>query len=122
MDEPLLEQVAYHLQLHGKTLQDIALQLIVDEVTRFPIFIFSQPPVAIGESIPGLPDATAGWYIKVITTEQLIEKGVIPLEKAKHFVASFKAPQDYICLLLIPHAPQTPQFIFAPYAGYTTSE
>ncbi len=121
MDQPLLEQVAYHLQLHGKTLQDLALQLIADEVTRFPVFIFSQPTVGIGESIPDLPDATAGWHIKVITTEQLIEKGVIPLEKAKHFVASFKSPQDYICLLLIPHAPQNPQFIFAPYAGYLSS-
>lgn len=121
MDEPLLEQVAYHLQLHGKTLQDLALQLLSDEVTRFPVFVFSQSPVALGESIPDLSEAQHGWYMKIVTTEQLIEKGVIPLEKAKHFVASFKSPQDYICLLLIPHAPQSPQFIFAPYAGYITT-
>lgn len=122
MDEVLLKQVEQVLRMRASDMKEASENLIRDEITKYPVFIISQTQVAFGEPLPDSNPATDLWHVRVVSTEMLIEKGIIPLEKAKNFVASYKSAAAFMCLLVVPEPPERPGFIFAPYHSYMSHE
>lgn len=104
--EHALRENATHLKGCAETVMD-------DNITNFPVFVFHKGEVAWGEDITP-EEESAEWRIHITTAEELIRKQVIELEKAKLFVAGFKNPRQFACVLAVSKT-EGAHFIFYPY-------
>lgn len=108
-----LYSIEHVLRENGSYLKECAAAIMDDNITNFPVFIFHKGEVVWGENIT--PEGEqAEWQISLTTAEELIRKGVIELEKAKLFVAGFKNPRQYACILAVSKS-EGAHFIFYPY-------
>lgn len=108
-----LYSIEHTLRENGGYLKECAAAVMNDNITNFPVFIFHKGEVAWGENIT--PEGeSAEWQIHLTTAEDLIRRGVIELEKAKLFVAGFKSPRDFACVLALSKT-EGAHFIFYPY-------
>ncbi|MCG9910806.1 MAG: hypothetical protein MH137_05830 [Flavobacteriales bacterium] len=109
-----LFSVEQYLKSNASYLKECALAVLEDQVTNFPVFIFHKGEVTWGENIT--PDAEdTEWFIHLSTAEELIKRGIIELEKAKLFVAGYKNPRQFACVLAVAKE-QGVSFIFYPYS------
>jgi hypothetical protein len=102
------------LKSNASYLKECALAVLEDEVTHFPVFIFHKGEVTWGENITP-DDEDAEWFVHLSTAEELIKRGIIELEKAKLFVAGYKNPRQFACVLAVAKE-QGASFIFYPYS------
>jgi len=108
-----LYSIEHVLRENGAYLKDCAATIMDDNITNFPVFVFHKGEVTWGENIT--PEGEqAEWQINLTTAEELIRKGIIELEKAKLFVAGFKNPREFACVLAVTKS-EGAHFIFYPY-------
>jgi hypothetical protein len=108
-----LYSIEHVLRENGTYLKECAGAVMDDLITNFPVFIFHKGEVAWGENVT--PEGEqAEWQINLTTAEELIRKGIIELEKAKLFVAGFKNPREFACVLAVTKS-EGAHFIFYPY-------
>lgn len=107
-----LYSIEHTLRENGSYLKECAAAVMDDNITNFPVFVFHKGEVTWGENIT--PAGDAEWQIHLTTAEDLIRRGVIELEKAKLFVAGFKSPREFACVLAVAKS-EGAHFIFYPY-------
>ncbi|MBE9584979.1 hypothetical protein IM792_11015 [Mucilaginibacter sp. JRF] len=102
------------LKFFSESIREVAVEIMVEGLSAYPIFIAHQHDVKLGEVILDRNELNSEWSVHASTLEEFIEKGVIKKELKQRFIDSFKNPHDFMCVFAI--VPEGANFIFFPYS------
>jgi hypothetical protein len=111
-ESPLLS-LERDLKIYNESIHEVAIEIMVEGLSSYPIFIAYQHIVKLGELILDRDDLNMEWSINASTLEEFIEKGVIKKELKERFAKSYKNPHDFMCLFVM--VPEGANFVYYPY-------
>ncbi|HEY9002226.1 MAG TPA: hypothetical protein VIM89_12795 [Mucilaginibacter sp.] len=111
-ESPLLS-LERDLKVYSESIHEVAIEIMVEGLSSYPIFIAYQHIVKLGELILDRDDLNMEWSINASTLEEFVEKGVIKKELQERFTKSYKNPHDFMCLFVI--VPEGANFVYFPY-------
>lgn len=115
MEKPdYLDSLERDLKLYKEAIREASETIVQDGVSDYPIFIMHKIPVPLGELILNAEELDTEWSVSATTAEDLIKAGIIQIEKAKQFIATYKPADEHMCLFVIPGDGRA-NFIFIPY-------
>jgi hypothetical protein len=101
------------LRFFNESIKEVAIEIMVEGLSAYPIFIAHQHDITLGEVILDRHDINSEWSIHASTLEEFIERGVIKKELKQRFIDSYKNPHDYMCVFAV--VPEGANFVFFPY-------
>ncbi len=111
-DSPL-KSLEVDLRLYSESIREIAVEIMVEGLSGYPIFVAHQHEVSLGEMILDKEDLNTDWTIHASTLEEFVEKGIIKKELKQRFIDNFKNPHEFMCVFAI--VPEGANFVFFPY-------
>ena len=111
-ESPLLS-LERDLKIYSESIHEVAIEIMVEGLSRYPIFIAYQHIVKLGELILDRDDLNMDWSINASTLEEFIEKGIIKKELKDRFLKTYKNAHDYMCLFVV--VPEGANFVYYPY-------
>ena len=101
------------LKFYSESLHEVSVEIMVEGLSLYPIFIAHQHEVKLGEMILDRHDLNTEWTIQASTLEEFIEKKIIKAELKERFITSYKNPHDFMCVFVI--VPEGANFVYFPY-------
>ena len=101
------------LEFYKDTLREVAVEIMLEGLSAYPIFVAHQHEVALGEMILDSKELGTNWSIQASTLEEFIEKSIIQHNKQEMFIQSYKPADDFMCVFAI--VPEGANFIYYPY-------
>jgi len=101
------------LKLFNESIREVAIEIMVEGLSKYPIFIAHQHQLNLGELILDRHDLNTEWSIHASTLEEFLEKGIIKEILKDRFIQSYKNPNDFMCVFVI--VPEGANFIYYPY-------
>lgn len=101
------------LDFYSDSIREVAIEIIAEGLSAYPIFIAHQHTVNFGELILDKDELGTNWSIQVSTLEEFVERNVIKPDRKARFVKHYKKPEDYMCLFVV--VPEGANFVFYPY-------
>jgi len=101
------------LKAFNDALREVAVEIIVEGLSNYPIFIAHQHELQLGEVILDRHELNSDWTIHASTLEEFVERGVIKPELKERFIASYKSPKNYMCIFVV--VPEGANFVYFPY-------
>ncbi|PJJ83250.1 hypothetical protein [Mucilaginibacter auburnensis] len=101
------------LKEFNDALHEVAVEIIVEGLSKYPIFVAHQHELKLGEVILDRHELNAEWTIHASTLEEFVERGVIKPELKERFITSYKSPKDYMCVFVV--VPEGANFVYYPY-------
>ena len=101
------------LKLYSDSIHEVAIEIMVEGLSLYPIFVAHQHEVKLGEMILDRHDLNTEWTIQASTLEEFIERGIIKKELKERFIKTYKTPHDYMCMFVI--VPEGANFVYYPY-------
>jgi L-cysteine desulfidase len=101
------------LKYFNESIREIAVEIMVEGLSKYPIFIAHQHDLKLGELILDRHDLNSEWSIHTSTLEEFIERGVIKKELEQRFIDTYKNPNNYMCVFVV--VPEGANFVFFPY-------
>jgi hypothetical protein len=101
------------LKLYSESMHEVSLEIMVEGLSRYPIFVAHQHEVKLGEMILDRHDLNTEWTIQASTLEEFIEKRIIKEELKERFLKTYKNPNDFMCIFVI--VPEGANFVYYPY-------
>lgn len=111
-DSPL-RSLEVDLRLYSESIREIAVEIMVEGLSGYPIFVAHQHEVKLGEMILDKEELNTDWNIHASTLEEFVEKGIIKKELKQRFIDNFKNPHEFMCVFAI--VPEGANFVFFPY-------
>jgi hypothetical protein len=111
-DSPLLS-LERDLKFFHESIREVAIEIMVEGLSNYPIFIAHQHELSLGELILDRHDLNTEWSIHASTLEEFVEKGVIKEILKARFIQSYKNPNDFMCVFVV--VPEGANFIYYPY-------
>ena len=111
-ESPLLS-LEIDLKLFNESIREVAVEIMVEGLSMYPIFVAHQHEVAIGEVILDKDDINSDWSINASTLEEFMERGIIKKELKQRFIDTYKKPENFMCVFVI--VPEGANFVFFPY-------
>lgn len=111
-ESPLLS-LEVDLKLFNESIREVAIEIMVEGLSKYPIFIAHQHELTLGEVILDRHDINSDWSIHASTLEEFIERGVIKKELKQRFIDTYKNPDKYMCVFVV--VPDGANFVFFPY-------
>ena len=111
-ESPLLS-LKKDLKLYSESIHEVAVEIMVEGLSRYPIFIAHQHEVKLGEPILDRHDLNTEWSIHASTMEEFVERGIIKKDLEARFTKSYKNPHDFMCVFVI--VPEGANFVYYPY-------
>jgi len=108
-----LESLEVDLKFLSESIKEIAVEIMVEGLSKYPIFIAHQHEVALGEVIFDRHEMNTEWTIQASTLEEFMERGVIKKELEERFIDTYKKPDKFMCVFVI--VPDGANFVFFPY-------
>jgi hypothetical protein len=102
------------LKFFSESIREVAIEIMVEGLSQYPIFVAHQHDVELGEIILDRHELNSEWSIHASTLEEFIERGVIKKELRERFISSYKNPDTYMCVFVI--VPEGANFVYFPYA------
>lgn len=102
------------LKFFSESIREVAVEIMVEGLSAYPVFIAHQHEMKIGEVILDRNELNSEWTIHASTLEEFIEKGVIKKELKQRFIDSFKNPHNFMCVFAV--VPEGANFVFFPYS------
>lgn len=99
------------LQPYKKILSQASDVILNENVSKYPIFIIHQQEVHMGVSLIEAGEKIK-WSVNASTLEEFVTKELIFHEKAQDFIATYKDPEQHLCLFTLSELGA--QFIFIP--------
>jgi predicted nucleotidyltransferase len=112
-DSPLIS-LRRDLKSFSESLYEVAVEIMVEGLSKYPIFVAHQHEIKLGEVIFDRVDLGTEWSINASTLEEFIERGVIKAELKTRFIETYKDPKDFMCVFVV--VPEGANFVFVPYA------
>ncbi len=109
-----LESLEVDLKFLSESIKEIAVEIMVEGLSKYPIFIAHQHEVALGEVIFDRHEMNTEWTIQASTLEEFMERGVIKKELEERFIDNYKKPDRFMCVFVV--VPDGANFVFFPYA------
>ena len=109
---PLLS-LEIDLKLFNESIREVAIEIMVEGLSLYPIFIAHQHELSLGEVILDRHELNSEWSIHASTLEEFIERSVIKKELRERFISTYKNPHDFMCVFVI--VPEGANFVFFPY-------
>ncbi|MVZ66543.1 hypothetical protein GQF61_11790 [Sphingobacterium sp. DK4209] len=101
------------LDFYKEAIQEVAVELMAEGYTLYPIFVAHQHEVDLGEVILDRAELNTAWTVHASSLEEFIEKGLIEEDKRAYFEKSFKPANEFMCLFVV--VPEGANFVFYPY-------
>jgi len=111
-ESPLLT-LETDLKFFNESIREVAVEIMVEGLSSYPIFIAHQHDLALGEVILDRHDLNSEWSIHASTLEEFIERGVIKKELKERFISTYKNPHEFMCVFVV--VPEGANFVFFPY-------
>ncbi|TAF46875.1 MAG: hypothetical protein EAZ51_09750 [Sphingobacteriales bacterium] len=111
-ESPLLS-LKKDLELYHESIREVAIEIMVEGLSAYPIFVAHQHQITLGEPILDNHELGTDWTIHASTLEEFIDKGIIKTSKKEAFIKSFKDASDYACLFVV--VPEGANFVYFPY-------
>jgi hypothetical protein len=111
--ESPLKSLETDLKFYSESLKEVGVEIMVEGISEFPIFVAHQHEVKLGEPILDRNELNTAWSIHASTIEEFSEKGLIQADKKERFIKQYKDPYQYMCVFVI--VPEGANFIFFPY-------
>lgn len=108
-----LKSLKVDLDFYSDSLKEVAMEMMAEGYTLYPIFIAHQHEVSIGELLLNKDELNTQWTIQVSSLEEFVERGLIKEDRKAHFIKHFKNANAYMCLFVI--VPEGANFVFYPY-------
>jgi hypothetical protein len=109
---PLLS-LEHDLKVFNDAIREVAVEIIVEGLSKYPIFIAHQHELKLGEVILDRHELNSEWTIHASTLEEFVDRGVIKPELKERFIASYKSPKDHMCVFVV--VPEGANFVYYPY-------
>jgi hypothetical protein len=103
------------LKLFSEPIKEVAVEIMVEGLSKYPIFIAHQHELKLGEVILDRHDLNSSWSIHASTLEEFLERGVIKPELKQRFTDTYKNPKDFMCVFVV--VPEGANFVFVPYGN-----
>jgi hypothetical protein len=110
----LLDSLQDDLAFYAPMIKEVAIEMMKEKFTAYPIFIAHQHEVKIGELILAKEDFARDFSINATTLESVVEAKIILPERKGDFIHNFQNPKTTMCILLV--LVSGAHFIFVPYA------
>src|SRR6195952_5850709 len=101
------------LKFFNESIREVAVEIMVEGLSNYPIFIAHQHELALGEVILDRHDLNTEWSIHASTLEEFVERGIIKKELEARFIKSYKNPHDFMCVFVV--VPEGANFVYYPY-------
>jgi hypothetical protein len=101
------------LKFFNESIREVAVEIMVEGLSAYPIFIAHQHDLKLGEVILDRHDLNTEWSIHASTLEEFLEKGVVKEILKDRFIQSYKNPHDFMCVFVV--VPEGANFIYYPY-------
>jgi len=111
--ESPLKSLKSDLDFYAESIKEIAVEIMAEGLSAYPIFIAHQHNVNMGELILDKNELGAAWSIHASTLEEFVERGIIREDRKAHFVKQYKKPEDFMCIFAI--VPEGANFVFYRY-------
>lgn len=111
--ESPLKSLKVDLDFYAEPIKEIAVEIMAEGLSAYPIFIAHQHEVAVGELILDKAELGTDWSIHASTLEEFVERGIIKEDRKGHFIKQYKKPEDFMCVFVI--VPEGANFVFYPY-------
>ncbi len=111
--ESPLKSLKTDLDFYSESIKEIAVEIMAEGLSAYPIFIAHQHEVKLGELILDRNELGTEWSIHASTLEEFVERGVIKEDRKPHFIKQYKKAEDYMCMFVI--VPEGANFVFYPY-------
>ncbi len=111
-ESPLLS-LEKDLKFFNESIHEVAVEIMVEGLSNYPIFIAHQHELNLGELILDRYDLNTEWSIHASTLEEFVEKGIIKEILKERFISSYKNPNDFMCVFVV--VPEGANFVYYPY-------
>jgi hypothetical protein len=111
-ESPLLS-LEKDLKFFNESIHEVAVEIMVEGLSKYPIFIAHQHDLKLGELILDRNDLNTEWSIHASTVEEFLEKGLIKDALKERFIQSYKNPNDFMCVFVV--VPEGANFVYYPY-------
>lgn len=108
-----LESLEVDLKYFNDSIKEVAIEIMVEGLSKYPIFIAHQHEVKLGEVIFDRHEMNTDWTIQASTLEEFMERGVIKKELKERFIDTYKNPDKFMCVFVV--VPEGANFVFFPY-------
>lgn len=109
----LLDILAEDLDFYSPMIKEVAVDMMKENFTQYPVFVAHQHEVKLGEPILLREDYAREFSIHATTLEELVEIKLILPERENDFKLNYKSPKEFMCILLF--APSEARFVYVPY-------
>ena len=110
-----LESLEVDLKYFNDSIKEVAIEIMVEGLSKYPIFVAHQHEVKLGEVIFDRHEMNTDWTIQASTMEEFMERGVIKKELRQRFIDTYKNPDKFMCVFVI--VPEGANFVFFPYTN-----
>lgn len=108
-----LKELELNLNIYKESIREIAVEILQNDVSKYPIFVASREPVSIGKMIIDKEELALEWSIFASTLEEFVQRKIVLEDRLKSFQKSFKDPSKYVCVFAVLN--DNASFIFTPY-------
>lgn len=111
--ESPLKSLESDLKFYNESLKEVAIEIMAEGISAYPIFVAHQHEVKLGEVILDKKELNTDWSIHASTLEEFIEKNLILPDKKDKFLKQYKDAYAFMCVFVI--VPDGANFVFIPY-------
>lgn len=111
--ESPLKSLQEDLDFYSDSLKEVAVEIDVEGISAYPIFVAHQHEMRIGELIIDREELGTQWTVHASTLEEFIEIGLIQKDKKALFESNFKDSSKFMCVFVV--VPEGANFVFYPY-------
>jgi len=99
--ETYIAQFSEDIHHYHTLLEEAFNGVILEDVSKYPVFIFHQQEVNVGLMILDHHASAGNWSVNISTLEEFYIKGVVTIEKVEEIKAKITGdPPQYCCLVL----------------------
>src|SRR5438874_12585368 len=84
--ESPLKSLEADLKLYNESIREVAVEIMVEGLSGYPIFVAHQHEVKLGELILDRHELNTEWSIQASTLEEFLERGVINKQLKQRFI------------------------------------
>ncbi len=100
------------LSLYKKMMSETVELLLVNEISKYPIFVAHQQELELGILLADREKVKGNWTMHLSTLEEFVSKQIIKEDKVNDFKATYKSPESFLCVFVLSELGA--QFYFLP--------
>ena len=111
---PVLASLQNDIKYYNDYIRGLSREVLDSGISKYPIFVaHREKKLGLGASILVHEGLGTSWSINVSALEEFVKKGYIEREKLSDFKASYKDPEEFICVFIITNVEGA--FVFLPF-------